>query len=115
MSVSGVAVEAFRREVPALGQVWTVRDGDGYPAPVSQHGQRAMPFWSSRFRAQRVVDRVPAYQGFEVVPIAFQEWLHRWLPDLERDGLLVGINWSGERASGFELAPTDVTGWFAGH
>ena len=32
---------------------------------------------------------------------------------LQRDGLLVGVNWAGARATGFDMAPTQVAGWFA--
>ena len=28
-----------------------------------------------------------------------------WLPGLHRDGMLVGLNWSGSRATGFEVPP----------
>jgi hypothetical protein len=31
-----------------------------------------------------------------------------WLPGLERDGLLVGLNWAGDRAQGYDVAPADV-------
>lgn len=31
-----------------------------------------------------------------------------WLSGLERDGLLVGVNWSGPYALGYDVAPKDV-------
>lgn len=114
MSLSGAHTAAFRREVPQEGRVWSIRDTRGYPAPVNADGTRAMPFWSKPTRAQRVVSQVEAYRDFEVVEIGVGDWLGSWLPGLERDGLLVGVNWAGARATGFDMAPTQVAGWFVG-
>ena len=67
-----------------------------------------MPFWSMRSRAEGIVTRVPAYAGFEVVELPLDEWPSRWLPGLQRDGVRVGLNWTGERATGFDLSAEDV-------
>ena len=67
-----------------------------------------MPFWSLKSRAQKVVDTVPAYRGFEVEPVSLVDFRDAWLPDLESNGLLVGVNWSGKGASGYDLSPADV-------
>lgn len=113
MALSAAHTEAFRREVPGEGRVYAIRDGGGYPAPRDPDGRRAMPFWSTWSRARRVVAQAPAYRAFDIVTIPVAEWLERWLPGLERDGLLVGINWAGAGATGPDLAPAQVTAWFA--
>lgn len=66
-----------------------------------------MPFWSLRSRAEVIVAKVPAYAGFEVVELPLGEWRARWLPGLQRDGVRVGLNWSGDRASCFDLSAED--------
>ena len=43
-----------------------------------------------------------------MVEVPLDAFLTRWLPGLERDGLRVGLNWSGARAIGYDLAPSDV-------
>ncbi|WP_396020746.1 DUF2750 domain-containing protein [Arthrobacter sp. ISL-28] len=48
---------------------------------------------------------VDAYAGFEKVVIPLSEWRSRWLPGLERDGRRVGLNWSGDRATGYDVEP----------
>ena len=108
MSVAAAQAEAFYREFLADDVVFTVRDEGGYPAPLNGNGQRAQPFWSKRSRAQRIVDTVPDYAVFEVVEIDGKRWCERWLPGLEKDGIHVGLNWSGERATGYDLPPADV-------
>jgi hypothetical protein len=108
VSTSAAQAAAFFKEATTSASVWTVRDVEGFPAPSNGDGRRAMPFWSNASRAERVIDTVPAYLGFKVVPIPVQEWQERWLPGLERDGVLVGLNWSGGRAQGYDLEVVDV-------
>jgi hypothetical protein len=114
MSLSAAHSAAFRREVPREGRVFSIRDAAGFPAPQDASGHRAMPFWSKESRAGRVVAAVPAYRDFAVVEIPVADWLESWLPGLERDGLLVGVNWAGAHAIGYDTAPAQVAGWFAG-
>ncbi|GAA2630357.1 DUF2750 domain-containing protein [Paractinoplanes durhamensis] len=114
MSLSGAHRAAFRREVSAEGRVFAIRDPSGFPAPADPDGaHRAVPFWSKPTRAQLVVKHVTAYQGFEVVPISVDDWLSNWMVSLEHDGLLVGVNWAGARATGYDLTPGQVLRWFA--
>ena len=112
MSLSGAHRAAFRREAARDGRVFTIRDGGGLPAPAEADGVRAVPFWSKATRAGRVVDQVAAYRGFEVVGVDVDEWLDRWLPRLAADGMLVGVNWAGARATGFDLPTGEVRQWF---
>lgn len=108
MTQSSAQADAFYREVLKSGSVWTVRDAGGTPAPRNADAQRAMPFWSSRSRVDNVIDSVADYANFEPVEIDLAGWRSRWLPGLAEDGLLVGINWSGARATGYDMSPEDV-------
>src|SRR6185312_7338114 len=99
MSLSGAHRAAFRREAAREGRVFSIRDAEGLPAPAGADGMRTVPFWSKATRASRVVGQVPAYQGFEVVSVEVEEWLSGWLDRMERDGMLVGVNWAGARAT----------------
>lgn len=108
VTTSAAQATAFYAEALASGVVWSVTDSSGFPAPANADGRRAMPFWSAKSRADRVVATVPAYAGFDVVRIPLVEWRDRWLPGLRTDGLLVGLNWSGDAATGYDLEPRDV-------
>jgi hypothetical protein len=55
-----------------------------------------------------VIASVAAYSGFEPVAVTLEEWRSRWLPGLEQDDLLVGLNWSGANATGYDLTPAEV-------
>ena len=107
MSVSAAHADEFYTEVLKRDEVWAIRGAKGFPAPKSE-GRRAMPFWSAKSRAERLVANLEAYQGFEVVAVPLSEWRARWLPGLRKDGVLVGLNWSGNRATGYDLEPSDV-------
>lgn len=108
MSASAAQAAAFYREAMREGAVWGVRDETGFAAPLNGDGVRAMPFWSLRSRAEKVIQNVPAYAGFTVAKIPLTEWRERWLPGMIDDGLLVGINWSGERAIGHDVQPAEA-------
>jgi hypothetical protein len=108
VTASAAQAVAFYTEALAHGQVWGVRDANGFPAPLNGEGVRAMPFWSTKSRAERVVAKVPAFAGFEPVEVPLDQWRADWLTRLERDGFLVGLNWAGDRAQGYDVAPADV-------
>lgn len=109
MSTSAAQESAFYKEVLENNTVFTIRDKDGYPAPYSNpNEERAMPFWSLQSRAEKIIASVPAYTDFEPVEISLQEFKEKWLPGLEKDQLLVGINWSGDTAHGYDETPEEV-------
>jgi len=83
MTQAAAQAAAFFAEAVAAGTVWTLKDDGGYPAPLNSSGKRAQPFWSKQSRAQKIVDTVPAYKGFEVVAVPLVEFEKEWLPELE--------------------------------
>ena len=108
MSNSASQASAFYEQVATSGSVWTIRDSGGFPAPLNSDGIRAMPFWSSLSRAELIIKNVAAYKGFYPVEISWQDFKSKWVPGLEKDGELVGVNWSGDRAKGYDLSPATV-------
>jgi len=99
---------AFWRDVKRSRKVWTVRDDNGYPAPRTRTGQRAMPFWSTLSRVQRIIKTVSAYRQFNPEELSWETFRDKWLPELEANGCLVGVNWSGRKALGYDMAPADI-------
>ncbi len=100
--------QAFYREVAAARALWTIRDHEGYPAPIGSSGKRAMPFWSSESRALTAIRRVGAYKEFVPVRIEWDSFCSRWLPGLLQDKILAGINWSGSRGTGYDVDPREL-------
>ncbi|KQQ96427.1 hypothetical protein ASF72_01530 [Arthrobacter sp. Leaf141] len=108
MSISAAQASRFYQEIILYQQVWGIRDLGGFPAPVNGDGERSMPFWSLRSRAQKVISSVSVYRDFEVEAIPLAVWRTRWIDGLDRDGILVGLNWSGVRATGYDMHPLEV-------
>ena len=108
MSQASSQAWAFYREVAKTRTVWTVRDAGGYPAPRTESGRRAQPFWSTRSRVERIIKAVPAYAGFVPEEISWESFCSAWVPGLTRDQLLVGVNWSGKRAVGYDMEPAEL-------
>jgi len=108
VTTASAQAAAFYREVAQHGSLWTIRDAAGFPQPKGSDGVRVQPFWSLRSRAENVVATVPAYAAFDVVELQWQVFEARWVPGLKRDGVLVGVNWSGPRATGYDVSPDDV-------
>ena len=51
---------------------------------------------------------MPAYSSFSVVEIKWADFCDRWIPGLSSDGILIGVNWSGARSTGYDLEPEQV-------
>lgn len=105
MSQAGSQAWAFYRDVARTRTVWTVCDEGGFPAPKTTSGHRAQPFWSSRSRAERIINTVPAYGGFEPYEVSWADFCSSWVPELLEAKLLVGVNWSGPRVVGYDMEP----------
>jgi len=108
MSSSASNADAFYTEVATSKRVWTIKDKDGFPAPMNADKVRSAPFWSSEKRAQNVIDDAEAYAGFKTHEISLDDFIQKWIPGLKRDGRLVGLNWSGPFVKGFDLDPNVV-------
>jgi hypothetical protein len=106
MSQSGAQAAAFFRDVTRHGTVWYVRDDEGSPAPVTSGGPRALPYWSTASRAARAARQWGGELRVESMPL--DRWRHVTLPGLERDGLHIGINWSGPRLVGWDFTVPEV-------
>jgi hypothetical protein len=105
MSQSSLNWDAFVREVVRYQKLWTIRDERGFIAPLNADNVRAMPFWSTRNRAENVIKNAPDYSQFEVYEISLREFRDRWVKGMQADNLHVGVNWSGNRVTGFDIEP----------
>jgi len=106
MSQSGSQAAAFFRDVRQSRVVWLVRGDDGSPTLLSEDGTRSLPFWSTSARAQRAT-KIWGH-GLRVESMPLDTWCESVLPDTARDGLVIGINWSGPRLVGWSFTPMEV-------
>ena len=87
---------------------YTVSDEEGIPTSTNMDGDTSMPFWSLKSRAEKIIESIPAYSGFLPYEIGLDEFINKWLKGIENDGLFVGVNWSGKRATGYDMKPREV-------
>ncbi|KND26913.1 DUF2750 domain-containing protein [Streptomyces anulatus] len=106
MSQSGSQAAAFFRDVCQSRVVWLVQNDDGSPTHLSADGTRSLPFWSTSARAQRAAQIWGNRLWVESMQL--DTWCEHVLPDAARDGLLIGINWSGPRLVGWSLTATEI-------
>ena len=106
MSQSGAQAAAFFRDVRETETVWFVRDGNGSPAPLGTDGRRSLPFWSSAARAARAAHNRRSGLWVESMPL--DSWRDAELPTAGREGLLIGVNWSGPRLVGWSFTIEEV-------
>jgi hypothetical protein len=103
MSISSIHAHEFYKQIAKDKKVWTIKDSGGFPAPKNSEGKRAQPFWSSITRVQKIIINVSAYTNFEPYEITWECFRDKWLPGLKKDGILIGINWSGNKAKGYDI------------
>jgi len=97
----------FFAEVARTGTVWMIRGSSGLPTVQTPEGH-AVPFWSSRKRAEAIVAAIPAYRRFEPVALTWANSRDQWLPDITRESLRIGVNWTGVRAIGYDFDAATV-------
>jgi hypothetical protein len=115
MTQSASQATAFYRDVAAHRMMWTLHNEKGFPTARTSGGEYAVPFWSTLLRVQLITRVVPAYAGYEPFAVSWENFVTKWSPDLSKNKLKVGVNWSGKKATGYDLEPTRlvqiVKGW----
>ena len=101
--VAGAHANKFYADVARSNSVWTVGDKNAIPVTALSNGRRVLPLWSTRRRVEKIVTAVPGYSECVVLGCSWDNFLDNWAEPLKKDGVLVGINWSGSRANGYEM------------
>ena len=111
--------DRFIRRAIEHESVWTVRGDSGpllvesEPDEIESGGEEADPrdvylFFSDEAYAKRALAQSwPEHPESSARLIPLFEFLYRWLPGLQRDGHLVGTNWTGDLI-GREVEPAEL-------
>ena len=106
MSTSAAQYDKFREQVVREGRAFTFTDG-GHLLVYPVSSGETVPFWSSRSRLESIQQRLPKYRRFEITELSLEEFWRR-LEGLERDGIQVGVNWSGKQLTGYNVRAADL-------
>lgn len=69
--------------------VWSLANDDGWALAGDDTGQECVPIWPHAEYATACA--VDVWSGHEPKPIAFEAWLARWTPGMERDGRQIAV------------------------
>ena len=56
----------------------------------------------------KIIKTVPAYAPFEPIEMSWEQFRDSWIPDLAEKGMLIGVNWSGKFATGYDIDPERI-------
>ena len=107
MSNAASNASAFYERVVKDGRVFTVLGDDSFLV-FRVSGAEVVPFWSSRYRVEKVQLSHPKYAGFSISEIPLTEFLDKTLAQLEEENIHVGVNWSGKRLIGYDISVADL-------
>jgi hypothetical protein len=106
--------DRFIRRVVASGQVWGLKNADGWCNTPSngddEEGETnevrdVLPVWSDHAYAKQCAK--DEWSDYEPTPIPLEGFLRAWLPGMARDGVLVGTNWNAHLI-GLEVEPLEL-------
>lgn len=104
---AGEEIREFVERVIAEGDVWALEHPEGWAtAPSAVADDLAViPFWSEETRARACA--TDEWSEYTPSPIPLDDFLEHWLPGMEADGLLAGVEWS-EDLEGVEMPPLEL-------
>lgn len=97
----------FYEEVVASRTVFTLLD-EGDFLLFMINGLEVVPFWSTESRIAVVQKNHPRYRRFACDKIELEAFLERTLPELQVEGIHIGVNWSGTRLTGYDISVPDL-------
>jgi hypothetical protein len=107
MSAAAIQASKFYEQVVSDDKVFTFDDGSGYLV-FRVDGADVVPFWSSRTRLEKIRKTHPKYSKQKIAEEPFPIFVSDTLPFLEKEGIRVGVNWSGQRLTGFDITVADL-------
>ncbi|MTH55358.1 DUF2750 domain-containing protein [Bacillus mangrovi] len=99
---------AFFDEAVQQQKVWTIAIDEGIPIAENSEGDSIMPFWSTKTKAEKIINIVPAYRNYQVQEITLDDFLYDWINELEKNNHLIGTNWCGKALEGHEMLPREA-------
>ena len=102
------ALAAFCAHVAAGRAVYALIDADDEVAEIESpdYDRPTVVFWSSPDQAQACAKG--AFEDCDLEEITPEELLEDWLPGMDEDGALAGLDWDPKTMWGAEVEPTDL-------
>lgn len=75
-------------------------DGPAFPLSGVSGMRRAPPFRSSLSRVENNITSLLVILGFRCTEVSWGDFIGRWVPEVRRDGTLVGVSRNGTHIAG---------------
>lgn len=97
----------FIEEIKFNGELWSLESDEGWVVVDSQEFADAevMPFWSDKEDA--LAHCIDEWADYQVGLVNIEDFVQDWLPELDKDGVLIGPNWT-VNLEGLELEAVQV-------
>jgi len=97
----GSQVSVFCKDVSNSEVFWTIQFEDGsYIKWCNDDDSEIFPLWSTESRVELTLKRAEEFSGGKPIAISLDTFKTEWLPDLIKNSVSIGPNWSGENLSG---------------
>ena len=95
----------FVSKVVAEGQVWSLRNSQGWVVMSSEEGDECLPVWPySEFAAEWISGE---WADCSPASVPLDTWLERWTPGMERDGSMLAV-FPNEAEEGIVVTPGEL-------
>ena len=79
----------FIARVSDWEELWGLKDKNGWVTAEDDEGEKSIPFWPHEEYARLCANG--SWQGNDPTPIELSVFIEKWLPGMEKDGLLVAV------------------------
>ena len=107
MSTAAAHATTFYVDAATHRVVFTLLEDDSFLV-LRVGGTEVIPFWSTRARIQKMQELHPKYSGYAIEEIPLSKFMSTTLDLLAAESIRVGVNWSGERLTGYDLSVDDL-------
>lgn len=98
MTDKNTVLSQFLSDVKPSQELWALQDSASEDWVVLDspnfENTEVMPLWSTEKLAKEHC--VEEWSDYAPAKISLAEWLEFWVEDLNEDGVIIGINWSGD-------------------
>ena len=103
--------EGFLQDALNHKEVWILDSEEGMACQSSleYEDRMAILFWSNGILAE--IERNNEFENLEAHTLPLFELLFQWLPNMQEEGVICGLNWNQENG-GLEVEPQDLLDHF---
>ncbi len=99
--------QLFLNEIFTHQEIWLLESQEGMACHPSfeDNQQMCILFWSNGILAE--AERDGDFENLEARNLSLAEFMENWLPGMDDEGVVCGLNWQNEEG-GMEILPADL-------